>query len=308
MLQLIEKNHISHLVLVPTALGAITDMLNEQCSAERAPRLKQVLLLGEALQPSLIGTAQSFLRSATFHNIWGATEANWTTYECPQVGHGAPGALTALSTPSMPIGRPCGNTIVYVLNERRQLLPIGVVGELYVGGRDAVADGYHAHKELTASKFVKDPFEIFGSDLKMYSVGDLGRWRFDGQLELFGRADRQVKLRGFRIELGECEAALARVPGVSGGVVVKRASEPQCLLAFVEPVGMDTIAVRNACKAFLPAHAVPKWVFSEPLPKVSAPKMRPIKSADVNACRHFLTAAPEREERPPSSAAESGGH
>src|SRR5262249_4239430 len=125
---------------------------------------------------------------------------------------------------SIPIGRPLANTRVYVLDEQREPVPVGVTGELYIGGA-GVAHGYLNRPELTAEKFLPDPFTS-GPEARIYKTGDRGRWKADGTIEFLGRSDLQVKVRGFRIELGEIEARLGEVAGVGEVVVVTREDEP----------------------------------------------------------------------------------
>ena len=117
----------------------------------------------------------------------------------------------------MPIGRPIANTSVFVLNARRQLVPIGTEGEIYIGG-EGLAEGYRQRPELTAERFVANPFK---PGERLYRTGDLGHFLPDGRIICSGRTDQQVKLRGFRIELGEIEAALAH-PAVSAAAVTCR--------------------------------------------------------------------------------------
>ncbi|TDU69086.1 non-ribosomal peptide synthetase [Streptomyces sp. KS 21] len=142
-------------------------------------------------------------------NWYGPTETTtWSTMASLKAGAGAP-----------PIGKPIGNTQVYVLDSRMRPVPRGVQGDLYIAG-DGVARGYQGRPELTAERFVACPFGPAGA--RMYRTGDLVRWDRDGQLEYIARTDHQVKVRGFRIELGEIENALARHPGVAQAVVVVR--------------------------------------------------------------------------------------
>ncbi len=121
---------------------------------------------------------------------------------------------------TVPIGRPLANGTLYVLTAGLTPQPVGVPGELYLGG-DGVAHGYHARPELTAERFVPDPFGP-RPGARLYRTGDLVRRRPDGAVEFLGRLDGQVKIRGFRVELGEIEAALAALPGVREAVVVAR--------------------------------------------------------------------------------------
>ena len=144
-----------------------------------------------------------------FHNMYGPTEATVdATIGSIRHANGGP-----------TIGKPIANARVYVLDEHRQPVPIGVPGELYLGGV-GVARGYLFRPQLTEERFVPDPF--VGNDARMYKTGDLARWKADGSLEYLGRNDFQVKLRGFRIELGEIEAALQRCDGVREAVVIAR--------------------------------------------------------------------------------------
>ena len=128
------------------------------------------------------------------------------------------------TTRQVPIGRPIGNTQVYILDGQGQPVPIGVTGEIHIGG-DGVALGYLNRPDLTAERFVPDPFGAV-SDARMYRTGDLGYWRADGLIELVGRNDFQVKVRGFRIELGEIEARLGELPEVKEVVVLAREDQP----------------------------------------------------------------------------------
>ncbi|HKI06703.1 MAG TPA: amino acid adenylation domain-containing protein, partial [Thermoanaerobaculia bacterium] len=199
---------------------------------------------GEALAPSL--AASLLERAGSLWNVYGPTETTvWSTVE--EI-HGP-----------ISIGRPIGNTEAYVLDGRGNPVPVGALGELVLGGA-GVARGYLGSPDLTAEKFVPNPFGTPGS--RMYRTGDRTRRRPDGTLECLGRIDHQVKVRGFRIELGEIEAVLGRHPDVAAAVVVAR---DERLVAYV--VGRLSDDLRAWVRRSLPEYMVPTaWVALERLP------------------------------------------
>jgi acyl-coenzyme A synthetase/AMP-(fatty) acid ligase/acyl carrier protein len=173
-------------------------------------------------------------------------------------------------TGSVPIGRPIANTQLYVLDVSLEPVPPGVVGELYIGGA-GVALGYLNRPELTAERFLTDPFSgVPGA--RIYKTGDLARYRTDGTLEYLGRADDQVKVRGYRVELGEIEAALAAQPHVQSCAVVAREDEPgkRVLVAYVIPRDRETPStdeLRGFLRERLPEYMVPaQFVYLDALP------------------------------------------
>ncbi|HVU25270.1 MAG TPA: amino acid adenylation domain-containing protein [Opitutus sp.] len=201
-------------------------------------------------------------------NSYGVTEATIDTcfYEADRI------QLTASTAESLdgpaPIGRPMANQQVYVLDERGRVCPVGVAGELLIGGA-GVARGYHARPELTAERFVD--LELAGRRRRLYRTGDLARWRADGNLEFLGRGDGQVKVRGFRVELGEIEARLKTHPSVRDAIVLARTVDGTTeLVAYIVPAGESGRGPadwRAHLLAELPEHMAPAyWVKLERLP------------------------------------------
>ncbi|MCG8584747.1 MAG: amino acid adenylation domain-containing protein, partial [Pirellulales bacterium] len=224
--------------------------------------VEEILVGGEALSVSHIRKAQAALGDGTqLINGYGPTESTTftTCYRIPQ--------QLAADLDSIPIGRPIGNTKVYVLDENCQPVPIGEAGELYIGG-DGLATGYLNRPELTAERFVADPFKK-DSDARLYRTGDLCRWLADGNLEFIRRVDDQIKLRGYRIELGEIEAHLVENSLVSQAAVAVREDRPgeKRLVAYVVPrrdAEATTSALREFLSASLPDYMLPATFVSLP--------------------------------------------
>ncbi|CAJ3765793.1 D-alanine--poly(phosphoribitol) ligase, subunit 1 [Burkholderia pseudomallei] len=206
----------------------------------RSARPLTLLCGGEALPPAL---AERLLAHVpAIWNLYGPTETTvWST-------------VRRVTTPVVDIGGPLANTQVYVLDERLRPAPIGVAGELYIGGA-GVARGYLNRPELTRERFVDDPFRRGG---RLYRTGDLARRRADGNLEYLGRNDFQVKIRGFRIELGEIEAQLAKAHGVQGVALAARDTPTADKRLVAYYVGdASAAALREHAAARLPAYMVP---------------------------------------------------
>jgi acyl-CoA synthetase (AMP-forming)/AMP-acid ligase II len=205
---------------------------------------------GEALPRDL---ANSLLeRVGELWNLYGPTETTiWSTVE------------HVTRDNDITIGRPIANTQVYIVGSSGELRPIGVSGEIWIGGA-GVAIGYHDRQELTAERFVADRFGARPGG-RLYRTGDLGRWRADGRIEHLGRLDHQVKIRGFRIALGEIDAVLAALPAVRQSVVAARDASPsdRRLVAYVvyQPGEDLTVSeIRRHLRGKLPDYMVPSLV------------------------------------------------
>ncbi|WP_235191071.1 non-ribosomal peptide synthetase [Amycolatopsis rifamycinica] len=197
---------------------------------------------GEAVSQTLWETLASMPGTAAY-NLYGPTEATVDALV---------GRFGDADRPV--VGRPVHNTRAYVLDGRLSPVPAGVPGELYLAGA-GLARGYHGRPELTADRFVADPFGTPGE--RMYRTGDLVRWRPDGQLEYLGRTDDQVKIRGFRIEPGEVETALTRHDDVTQALVVVR---DERLVAYTTPATADPVALREFLARSLPEYMVPSAI------------------------------------------------
>jgi len=202
-------------------------------------------------------------KNCTLHNFYGPTETHGTTIFTLR---GEPEQWPTL----VPIGRPIANDQNYVLDTSMQPLPIGISGELYLGGV-GIADGYFNRPDLTAERFVPDPFGK-QPGMRLYKTGDLARWRADGNIEFLGRIDHQVKVRGFRVELEEIEAVLNQHTAVRESVVIVREDIPgdKRLVAYlVTEVQQQptTSELRAIVQAQLPEYMVPAiYIFLDALP------------------------------------------
>lgn len=218
----IARHRVTHLQCTPS-LARILAQDPASLSALRS--LRTLLLGGEALPPDL---AALLMEDAPVQllNMYGPTETTvWSTVYPVQAVDG-----------SIPIGRPVANTQLYVLDSHRQPVPVGVAGELYIGG-DGVTRGYLNRPELTAERFVPNPFRPEQPEARLYQTGDVVRYRLDGVLDFLGRLDHQVKIRGHRIEMGEIETLLQEHPSVRRAVVEARddTHREQQLVAYVVP-------------------------------------------------------------------------
>lgn len=211
--------------------------------------VKRVYFGGEAVMPRHINLARRYHPELRLFNGYGPTES--TTFTTYYIADGE-------YTDTVPIGRPIANTQIYILNPAGHLQPIGVPGELCIGG-DGLGRGYLNRPDLTAEKFVSNPF---ASGRRMYKSGDLARWKSDGTLEFLGRMDHQVKIRGFRIELGEVEQALQKHPALKEVVVVDR-PDPQgskyLAAYFAADPAPSAAELREFLSRELPEYMIPAY-------------------------------------------------
>lgn len=266
----IVRHGVTHLQCTPS-MARILAMVDESRLALSG--VNTILLGGEALPADLAADLGRATR-ARILNMYGPTETTiWSTV--------SPVAPDDHSTGALGIGKPIANTSVYVLGEDGQPTPVGVAGELCIGGH-GVTRGYWQREELTAKRFPKDP--LYGEtglapldpQPRMYRTGDLARWRADGSLDFLGRSDFQVKIRGQRIELGEIETAMAAYPGVSQAVVKPH---EDALAGYVTGTGrIDTRALRQQLAATLPEAMVPAHIL-----QIDAVPLTPNKKIDRKA-------------------------
>ena len=221
IIESIARQQVSHLLCLPSLYALVL----EHANPEQLSHLRGVIVAGETCSVELVQRHLELVGATSLFNEYGPTEATvWSTvYDCCNEPLGI----------SVPIGRPIANTQIYILNVDCHPVPVGAVGELYIGG-EGIARGYFNRPDLTAQKFIPNPFrEKLGT--RLYKTGDLARYLPDGKIEFLGRGDNQVKIRGYRIELGEVENALNRHPAVNSLAVIasKNESGHNRLLAYL---------------------------------------------------------------------------
>ena len=257
--EVLKKHQVDTLWLTAALFNLV---INEEPHA--LSEVKQLLIGGEALSVPHVRNALALLPDTKIINGYGPTES--TTFACCYpIPHQLDDHLS-----SIPIGKPIGNTKVYILDSYLNPLPLGVTGELHIGG-DGLARSYLNRPELTAENFIANPFSA-DSTSRLYKTGDLARYLPDGNIEFLGRVDNQVKIRGYRIELGEIEAVLGKHPMVSEAVVLAREDSPgdKRLVAYVviaSPHISSASELRSFLQQELPEYMVPPaFVFLESLP------------------------------------------
>ena len=288
------RRHVSLINTVPSAAAELVR------SGDIPASVRTVNLAGEPLPTALVDALYALPHVERVYDLYGPSED--TTY-----------STFALRRPGVPptIGRPISNTRAYVLDPHRRPVPIGVPGELFLGG-EGLARGYLHRPDLTAERFVADPFSDDPAD-RLYRTGDRVRWRPDGSLEFFGRFDNQVKIRGYRIELGEIEVALNALPSIRESAVIAHEEGPgdRRLVAYVVPDAEADVPVSDATDRWAaiwhetyaqgaPADAasaeeaafnIVGWNSSYTLAPIPAPEMR--EWVD-RTCERILSLAPRR--------------
>jgi amino acid adenylation domain-containing protein len=258
LVHLLATHRVTRIVLVPSVLRLLLDTVPDL--ARRLPDLTFWVTSGEVIPTDVARRFEEVLPAATLVNLYGSSEVAADVSAYVITGGGA--------RERIPIGRPIANTRLYVLDTHASPVPIGVAGEIYVGGV-GLARGYLHDAELTARKFVRDPFDGDGRS-RLYRTGDIGRFQPDGNLEYLGRVDNQVKLRGVRIELGEVESVLRTHPSVQAAVaLVAEAGGDARLVAYVVAGGRrpEPSDLRRFVRERLPDHTVPgAFVFLDALP------------------------------------------
>ncbi|MBO1537086.1 non-ribosomal peptide synthetase, partial [Pseudomonas sp. OA65] len=275
---------ISHLNMSPSAFHALVDADRQQGLA----CLKRVVLGGEPIQVAMLEKLPQ--PRPTVINSYGPTECSdvvaWYT---------ADSDLATYRHQSIPIGRPIRNLQLHVLDAHGQLLPVGVPGEIHIGGV-GVARGYLNLPQLSSERFIADPF--YGkADARLYKTGDIGRWLPDGTVQYLGRNDDQVKIRGLRVELGEIEAALATLAGVREAAVIARDHQSgQRLVAYLCGEPANAGQLRDELLKRLPQHMVPSaFVVLDALPLTPNGKLdrRALPEPDQDAYASRAFEAPE---------------
>jgi amino acid adenylation domain-containing protein len=264
------REEITVLEIVPALLRTILQPFPRELAFRALGRLRALISTGESLAPDLCRDWFRHFPNVPLINAYGATECS----DDVATNHLA-STPTTLAT--VPIGRPIANTRLYVLDQNLQPMPIGIVGELYVGGV-SVGRGYLNDPGQTSRSFLRDPFS--GSRAaRLYRTGDLARWRSDGMLECFGRIDHQVKIRGCRVEVEEIEHVLMEHPSIRSVAVIVRENsrgEPQLIAYLVAATDKspDPDKLGNFVKTRLPAHMGPaRYIFLDHLPLTTHGKL-----------------------------------
>ncbi|XOV79526.1 MAG: amino acid adenylation domain-containing protein [Aestuariibacter sp.] len=292
----INRSGVTVLHFVPSMLNIFLDHAPAKC-----PGVRYTFSSGEALNKRATEEYANVFPGGQLHNLYGPTEAaiDVTFYDCREV-----------SGSTVPIGKPIDNTQIYLLDELLQPVPVGVPGELHIAGV-GLARGYLNREDLTAEKFIANPFKVANSsyESRMYKSGDLARWLDDGNIEYLGRIDTQVKLRGFRIEVGEIEAQmLAHADVHDAAVVLQGSGNNQNLTGFYISDRVDSIS-NTQLKAHL-SDALPAFMIPTFLQRLENMPLTPNGKADRKALMamqvsHQSNATQKTQEQTQSMVSES---
>jgi amino acid adenylation domain-containing protein/thioester reductase-like protein len=281
----IKNRRVSHLLALPCFYALLLKQTGDKLQS-----LKTAIVAGEACSTEVVRQHCAALPDVPLYNEYGPTEGSvWSSVYLAD--------RDDLDRP-LSIGRPISNVRLYILDRSGNPVPVGVPGELHIGGTGVVR-GYWRRPELTAEKFIPDPFQNDGG--RLYKTGDLARYRADGNIEFLGRIDDQVKIRGFRIELGEIEARLVEQPGVDEAAVLVRENQPgnKQLVAYVVGSGTLTAEVlRCNLKAALPDYMLPGAIaFLERMPLTANGKIdrKALPEPDMAEAASNRYVAPETE-------------
>ncbi|MFB6366765.1 amino acid adenylation domain-containing protein [Paenibacillus elgii] len=289
LIKVIREEGITTIHFVPSMLHAFL----AQTEVGQCTTLKRVICSGEALLPAL---KQLFFErlSCELHNLYGPTEAavDVTSWECGR------------EDANVPIGYPIANTYMRLLNEQMQPVPVGVPGELYIGGV-CLARGYHNRPDLNAERFVADPFSA-DPDARLYKTGDEVRYLPGGAIEYIGRLDHQVKIRGHRVELGEIEARLAEHPDIAECAVYTTADTNlhlqlvACIVKRKPDSQMDVRELYDFLKDRLPEYMIPaRWMFIHEMPLTTSGKIdrKALPQPDLSySAEHHAIFEPPRDQ------------
>ncbi|OOM73735.1 linear gramicidin synthase subunit D [Clostridium puniceum] len=243
----IIKNNITHFICIPVLYSAILEC--SKCEDLRS--LRVVTLAGDKTTKNIIDLSRSKNEQIELVNEYGPTENSVATTIYRN--------MQKIDSEIIPIGKPRRGTKVYILDKNNCLVPIGVPGELCVSG-DGLARGYLNREELTAEKFIDNPFE---SGTRMYKTGDIVKWLPDGNIEYIRRIDNQIKIRGFRIELGEIENQLLKLESINGAVVVHKTNKNQTSNLYAYVTAKEEIAVtllKDQLAKKLPSYMIPSYI------------------------------------------------
>jgi amino acid adenylation domain-containing protein len=268
-IETLAANAVTRLVAVPSLLEML--LTGNEDLGKKLPALKYCVSSGEALSADLCRRFQEALPGTVLLNLYGSSEASAdsTYYEVtPNDKH----AMTMA-----PIGRPVSNTQVYILDRHCLPVPIGIPGELHIGGA-GLAAGYINRSDLTSQRFIKNPFTADSRDTRLYKAGDIARFRQDGNIEYLGRVDDQVKIRGMRVELGEIEAALRQHDDITQAAVVvsENVHGNINLVAYVVTNNQSLVdtGLRVFLRRNLPEHMLPSFlIFVDALPATPSGKL-----------------------------------